>query len=299
MEIRWMKAFIAVAEELNFGRAAQRLHIAQPAVSQQIFHLERHLGIQLFERNKRTVRLTDAGDAFLEPCRAALRSIEAASGQARNAGTGEFGKIRIGFNAGFTADHLVALVRAVDRQYPNMELIIDSSRRNPEVIKKVEKQDLDIGLVGGPVRGEGLSWRTIWPGHLGVLMPQDHPLAHLAKVPTLALKNETLVLIFQAPGWTIRSMAEEACDRAGFSPAKIIEVADGMTLSALINAKVGLAFATTGAGHNTAKGLVMRPLAEEYIVQNSIVWKTGTETPALKNVLKLAQDLTHTPPPVP
>jgi DNA-binding transcriptional LysR family regulator len=68
MEIRWMRAFIAVAEELNFGRAAQRLHVAQPAVSQQIFHLERHLGIQLFERNKRTVRLTDAGDAFLEPC---------------------------------------------------------------------------------------------------------------------------------------------------------------------------------------------------------------------------------------
>src|SRR5687768_10807295 len=199
-----MKTFIAVAEELHFGRAAQQLHIAQPAVSQQILNLEKYLGIQLFERNKRTVRLTDAGEAFLEPCRESLRSIDAASNQARNAGTGEFGRIRIGFSGGFASDHLVALVRSINRAYPHIELVIDSSRRNPEVIRMVEKQDLDIGLVGGPVKGECLNWRTLWAGQLGVLLPTDHPLAHLTKVPTLALKKEPLVLIAPAPGWTVR-----------------------------------------------------------------------------------------------
>jgi DNA-binding transcriptional LysR family regulator len=295
VEVRWMKAFIAVAEELNFGRAAQLLHIAQPAVSQQIFQLERYLGIQLFDRNKRTVRLTDAGSAFLEPCRAALRSIEAASGHARNAGTGEFGRIRIGFNAGFTTDHLVALVRAVHREYPNIELAIDSSKRNSEVLENVEKQDLDLGLVGGPVRGEGLSWKTIWPGKLGVLMPPDHPLAQLATVPSKALKEETLILMAQAPGWTIRSMAEDACGQAGFSPKKIIEVTDGMTLAALVNAKAGMGFATTSADYTTAKDLVLLPLAEEFTVQNSIVWKATTSTPALNNVLRVA-DILSSPP---
>ncbi|MFT4470524.1 LysR family transcriptional regulator [Arthrobacter sulfonylureivorans] len=290
-----MKTFIAVAEELNFGRAALRLHIAQPAVSQQILTLEKYLGIQLFERNKRTVRLTDAGEAFLEPCRASLRAIDAASSQARNAGTGEFGRIRIGFNGGFASDLLVSLVRSINRAYPNIELAIDSSRRNPEVIRMVEKQDLDIGLVGGPVKGESLNWRILGSGRLGVLLPADHPLALLTEVPTLALKKEPLVLIAPAPGWTVRGMAEEACHNAGFTPEKIIDVTDALTLFALINARVGVGFASTTAHGTTANNLVLRPLAENYLVQNSIVWKSGTETPALRNVLRLAEDLVEDP----
>jgi DNA-binding transcriptional LysR family regulator len=286
-----MKTFIAVAEELHFGRAAQQLHIAQPAVSQQIVNLEKHLGIQLFDRNKRTVRLTDAGEAFLEPCRESLRSIDAAGSQARNAGTGEFGRIRIGFNGGFASDHLVALVRSINRAYPHIELVIDSSRRNPEVIKRVEKTDLDIGLVGGPVKGESLACLPLWPGQLGVLLPTDHQLATMDKVPTLALKKEALILIAPAPGWTVRSMAEEACHQAGFTPDKIIEVNDPLTVFALINAGVGVGFASTGAYGTTANSLVLRPLAEDYAIPNSIVWKTGTETPALKNVLRLAEEL--------
>jgi DNA-binding transcriptional LysR family regulator len=179
--------------------------------------------------------------------------------QARNAGTGEFGRIRIGFNGGFASDHLVALVRSINRAYPHIELVIDSSRRNPEVIRMVEKQDLDIGLVGGPVKGESLSWRTLWPGQLGVLLPTDHPLAHMTKVPTLALKKEPLILIGPAPGWTVRAMAEEACHRAGFTPAKIIEVTDALTVFALINGRVGVGFASTGAHGTTANNLVLRP----------------------------------------
>jgi DNA-binding transcriptional LysR family regulator len=291
MEVRWMKTFIAVAEELHFGRAAQQLHIAQPAVSQQIANLEKYLGIQLFERNKRSVRLTDAGEAFLEPCRESLRSIDTASSQARNAGTGELGRIRIGFNAGFASDLLVALVRSINRAYPHIELVIDSSRRNPDVLRMVEKQDLDLGLVGGSVKGESLNWRTLGVGKLGVLLPADHSLANMSNVPTLALKNEPLVLIASAPGWTVRGMAEEACHRAGFTPDKVIDVTDALTVFALINAGVGVGFASTGAHGTTANNLAFRPLAEDYVVQNSIVWKSGTETPALKNVLRLAEGL--------
>ena len=102
MELRWLTAFVMVAEELNYRRAAERLHVAQPAISQQIMNLEKDLGVRLFDRNNRSVQLTDAGDAFLAPCRSALRALENAGLSARNAGTGEFGKIRLGFNAGFS-----------------------------------------------------------------------------------------------------------------------------------------------------------------------------------------------------
>ena len=102
MQLRWLTAFVTVAEELNYRRAVERLHVAQPAISQQIMNLQRDLGVKLFDRNNRSVQLTDAGDAFLAPCRSALSALENAGLSARNAGTGEYGKIRLGFNAGFT-----------------------------------------------------------------------------------------------------------------------------------------------------------------------------------------------------
>ena len=109
----------------------QRLFVAQPAVSQQIMNLEKDLGVRLFDRNKRSVKLTDAGAAFLGPCREALGAVENAGLLARNAGTGEYGKIRVGFNAGFATDHLVALVQVLRREHPHLELEIDNSRRDP------------------------------------------------------------------------------------------------------------------------------------------------------------------------
>ena len=100
MELRWMTAFVSVAEELSYRRAAQRLLVAQPAISQQIMNLEKELGVKLFDRNNRSVRLTDAGSAFLPPCRTALDAVDKAGLQACNAGTGEHGKIRIARQGG-------------------------------------------------------------------------------------------------------------------------------------------------------------------------------------------------------
>src|SRR6478609_2403299 len=178
LELRWMRAFVAVAEELSYRRAAERLLIAQPAVSQQIASLEKDLGVRLFDRNNRRVRLTDAGATFLIPCRAALRSVETAGLLAQNSGTGEHGKIRVGFNAGFTADHLVALTKGLRDAYPHIELVIDTSRRTPEILSLINDDALDVGLVGGPVKVPGVSKRVISKSQLCVILPEEHPLAH-------------------------------------------------------------------------------------------------------------------------
>lgn len=172
-----------------------------------------------------------------------------------------------------------------------MELVIHSSRRNAEVVRMVENQEVDVGLVGGPVNGEHLMRRALWAGELGVLLPADHLPAHMTKVPTLALKKEPLVLIAPAPGLTVRSMAEEACARAGFTPHSIIEVTDALTVFVLVNAGAGIGFASTGAQGTAAHSLLLRPLAEDYIVETSIIWRAGTETPALQNVLAATEDL--------
>src|ERR1700759_3660079 len=107
MELRWMRAFLAVAEELSFSRAAERLHMAQPALSNQIKQLETGLGLRLFERNTRAVRLTAAGEAFREPCEKALRYAAEAAAAAQDAEGGRAGRVRIGFS-GIFASPLVA-----------------------------------------------------------------------------------------------------------------------------------------------------------------------------------------------
>src|SRR6478736_7778661 len=213
VDVRWMKAFMAVASELSFGRAAQQLHLAQPAVTAQIHNLERYLGVKLFERNNRGVRLTDAGEAFLEPCRAALQAIDAAATQARNGGTGEYGTIKIGFNVAFSIDPLVPLTRAVRTSYPGLKLQIDVPRRNGEIVRMVERQELHLGLIGGSVTGEGLGSLPIGTARLCVVVPRDHRLADLPEVAIPMLTDEPLVLASVGPD-TVRSVVEHAFEVA-------------------------------------------------------------------------------------
>ena len=286
MELRWLTAFVAVAEELNYRRAAQRLFVAQPAISQQIMSLEKDLGVRLFDRNNRSVRLTDAGAAFLRPCREALGAVENAGLLARNAGTGEYGKIRVGFNAGFATDHLVALVQVLRREHPHLELEIDNSRRTPDILKLLRTDRLDIGLVGGPATGPGLAQRAISSTRLGVLMRDGHPLSEARSVPVRALADEHLVLLESAPGWSIRRLVEDALDGAGVAPREVTTVADSTTMLAFVGAGIGIGFGAMSSAALTPRQLTLVPLAEGADVPTSLVWKASNDTPALRIVIR-------------
>ena len=290
VELRWLTAFIAVAEELNFRRAAERLHIAQPAISQQIMNLEKDLGVRLFDRNNRSVQLTDAGEGFLGPCRSALAGLENAGLVARNAGTGEYGKIRLGFNAGFTTDHLVTLVRVLRSEHPNLELVIDTSRRTPDILKMLREQELDLGLVGGPAKAVGLARRRISTTRLGVVLPENHSLAQSAAVPVQALADEHLILLESTPGWSIRRMVDDALEQAGVSPKDVTTVADGMTMLAFVAAGVGIGFSSMNAAALTPQHLRLIPLADGSDVTTSMVWRSANETPALRTVIAAAEE---------
>ena len=289
MELRWLAAFIAVAEELNYRRAAERLFVAQPAISQQIMNLEKDLGVRLFDRNNRSVRLTDAGEAFLTPCRQALTVIENAGLLARNAGTGEYGRIRVGFNAGFTTDHLVTLFGVLRRDHPNLELTMDTSRRTPDILKMLRDEELDVGLVGGPANGPGLDHIRISSTRLGVVLRESHLLARSAEVPVEALADEHLVLLESLPGWSIRSLVEGALERAGVTPLEITTVADGMTMLAFVAAGIGVGFASLNTDALTPRNLALIPVAGEADVTTSLVWKTSNDTPALRTVINAAE----------
>ncbi|WP_160097275.1 LysR family transcriptional regulator [Rhodococcus sp. T7] len=289
MQINWMYAFVAVAEELHFGRAARRLNIAQPAVSQQIQNLEKFLGARLFDRDKRSVRLTDAGEAYLQPCRQALWSIDNAAQQARNAGTGEYGRLRLGYNAGFAHDHFVDLVRAVNDEYPHLELEIDASRPNAELLGLVEEGALDLAVLGGPVSGTRLARQVVASVRLGVLLHAGHPLAKESTISMDRLREETFVLMRPAPGRTVRQMVEELCDVAGFRPRRIIEVKDALTILTFIVAEIGVGFGIHPARTTTPASTSHIPIDESRPTDISVVWRKGAETPASRNVLELVR----------
>lgn len=285
VDVKWLTAFVTVAEELSFRRAAGRLFIAQPAVSQQIRNLERELGVRLFERTKRTVRLSEAGSAFLEPCRAVLAGIDHATRLARNAGSGEYGSIRLGFNAGFTTDYLVTLARVLAAEHPGLQVTFDVSRGTPDILRLVRDDHLDLGLVGGPVTGVGLGHRRIGSTSLGVVLPETHPLATESALPVSRLLGEPLVLVEAQPGWSIRAMVQDVFSGLGAAPAKITTVADGMTMQAFVLAGIGIGFAPMNTAARMPRSLVLRPLEGAQATPTSAVWKQANETPALLTVV--------------
>ena len=287
---------MVVAEELNFRRAAERLYIAQPAVSQQIANLERFLGIRLLDRDNRAVRLTDAGQAFLSACQDVLKSVEAAELLARNAGSGEYGKIRLGFNAGFAADHFVTLVRTLRRKHPHLELAIESSRGNHEILRLLREDALDVGLIGGPVTGEGLVGRALSPVQLCVAVAEEHPLADRTVVRMEELRDEVFILTPPTAGLSLRRMVDDVLERHGLQPREVVPAADAITVVSLVGAGIGVAFASQHTLSTTPRQVRLIPLDDDSRLSTSLVWKAGRESPALRNVIRAADECLAGPP---
>src|SRR5262249_41019563 len=176
VELRHLRYFVAVAEELNFSRAAERLHMAQPPLSVAIRQLEQELGTSLFERTSREVRLTESGVALLDGARRTLAEAEAAFTAARRAAAGEVGSLRIGYNwrAGF--ETLPALGQALRRAHPDVELLAEEMRPN-RMAAALRAGAIDVALALYPDIVATLSYVTVRREHIVALLSDTHPLA--------------------------------------------------------------------------------------------------------------------------
>ncbi|MEU6019637.1 LysR substrate-binding domain-containing protein [Streptomyces sp. NPDC047515] len=296
MELRHLSAFVAVAEELHFGRAAKRLQMAQPPLSQQIRQLEKELGVQLFERNTRSVRLTSAGESFLQPVRTVLDDLDTAVRAAKAAGRGEYGRVTIGFAGASSHETLPLLTRAVRAAHPALELVMRGQTYANVALDRVADGSLDLGFVRLPVTQPAVAYRVIDEEELVCALPSDHRLARLESVPIAVLAEEPFVSFPANTGSTVRDAMVGACDSAGFNPRVVQEAPDSYTILALVAAGVGVTVTVTSVQHIQQNGLVYRPLSGPPIrLQAALAWRSDNPSAALRAVLAVAEEALPTP----
>ncbi|MFT3967233.1 MAG: LysR substrate-binding domain-containing protein [Sphingobium sp.] len=243
MDLRHLRYFLCVAEEMHFGRAAQRLGISQPPLSQQIRALEEELGVRLFERTSRRVRLTDAGRLFEPEARQTLAQADRAAQTARRAHRGEIGHFGLGFTA--SAPFVPRVADALYRfrqEHPGVALVLQELGRD-EQIARVEQGQLDIGIIRGfeqPSLPPGLRLESLLEEDMLLAMRQDHPLALRSADPAIAdLAGEPLVLYGNANGAGFNEHLLALCQAAGFRADVAYEAGSFATLLGLVAAGFG------------------------------------------------------------
>jgi DNA-binding transcriptional LysR family regulator len=297
LEPRLLRYFLAVAEELHFGRAAARLYIAQPSLSNQIHNLERTLGVDLFARSRRKVELTPAGRTLLEEAPIALAALERAADRTRLAGSGVAGTVRLGYAPMAGYETLAAILAAVEHDSPDLT-VLASEHFSSEIPGRVLAGDLDVGIALFPEPMPGVRSTLVRSEPLALLCGKDHRLAATDPVPVADLQDETVLLFPRelAPGYYDRVVA--ACEKSGFQP-RIQVFTDpppqAMVARLLANREVGLppasfAYHTAAADRGYAACRIVRP---EIRVEWSLVCSAKAQFAAVTRFLESASRCTE------
>ena len=242
IELRHLRYFVAVAEELHFGRAALRLHLAQPPLSQQIRKLEEILGYQLFLRTSRAVKLTSAGEVFLERARRTLRNVQEDMEEARSVGRGEEGFLRVGFIGSAMLTALPAMLGRYRRLYPKVNLQLNESHTSI-VVQKLLKGELDAGFLRDGGHAPGLEIERLFSEPFIAVLPKKHPLAQHKTISARALRDEPFVLFTPAAGVLAYEKTVSLCEEHGFRPGVVQEAPQWLTIMRLVGAGLGVTIA--------------------------------------------------------
>lgn len=262
LELRHLRYFVAVAEELNFTRAAERLHIAQPPLSTQIRLLEEELGAQLFERDKRRVYLTQAGREMLERARAILAAAEQAKDAVRRTASGETGELRLGYvpSAMFT-EVLPGVIRRFQKRYPRVRLHLHEVP-SIEQLYALHNRELDVGILRRPDMAipAGVRLEEWYQAPLVAALPKAHRLAARDELRIADLKDEPLILFPRQSGIGLYWRVVDLCVKAKFRPRIARETRDYAVMIGLVSAGVGIALVPSDTQCIGLKGVTYRPV---------------------------------------
>lgn len=273
MELRHLRYFVAVAEELNFSRAAERLHIAQPPLSQQIRSLETELGVQLFNRNKHRVCLTEVGELFLVEARQTLIQAERAIETAQRASQGELGRLVIGFASSIAYSIFPDILRAFREKLPGVELILHELNTSLQT-QGVHGGTIDLGFVHLPIAEERLSLLTVLEEPMVVAVPKTHPLADHPQISLASLANDRFILFPRHVASGFYDQVLSACQQAGFTPNVIQEAKLMQTIVCLVAGEMGVALVPASLQNLQRTGVIYAALEEKIPpLKTAMIWR--------------------------
>lgn len=277
MELRHLRYFVAVAEELHFGRAAERVGIAQPPLSQQIQKLEREMGVRLFVRTKRRVELTHPGQVFLAEARRTLAQAEHAVEAARRAERGEVGRLAVGFVGSSTYTVLPPVLRAFRRQHPGVELTL-RELTTAQQLEAVRRGEIDVGFVRTPAPDGQLAQRVLIEEEFVVALPRSHPSARRRRVALRDLRGDAFILYPRALAAGLYDRVVSACQQSGFSPRVIQETTQVPVMVSLVASGLGVAVVPACVQALRWNNVVYRLLCEPKPRTNiALVWRRNSE----------------------
>lgn len=293
MDVKHIRAFLIVAEELHFGRAAERLHMTQPPVSRLIRNLEQDMSAQLFERSTRTVRLTAAGEALVEPARNILISYQLANAAVEAAGKGEVGHLRLGFTGIATHTLVGRLSKLVRNTHPGIHLSLQSSSFALPAMDNVTDGTFDLAFGHWPFVPQAVETRTLAQESLVVALPKGHRLSGRESVSMKELETEDFITLPPNPGSTTIERLYALCQAAGFSPSVAQVAPDTWTILSLVGAEFGCSVTVSSVPRNiTFPNVVFIPLEDpQGPFPLLMAWRRDNDNPALHEVLRLAAKL--------
>lgn len=294
IELRHLRYFVAVAEELNFSKAAERLGMAQPPLSQQIQRLEAIVGHPLFERRPR-VRLTPAGEAFLLSARRALAQVEQGVEASHRAARGEIGTVTVGFAASMVLSLVPEAVRAFRKRFPGVELHLRELSSAAQV-QALRDGQIDVGFVREPMAADPeIELEEIGGESFVAVLPPEHPLADRRRVPLAALAEEPFVHFPRhvAPGLYDRILS--LCQDAGFHPRVVQEAHEWLTIVGLVEAGMGVSLVPESFRKLKWGKVIYRPLegsGARYAI--TLCWRAGGGRPAVEAFLRTCREVAKT-----
>lgn len=292
MDLRHLKYFLAVADELNIGRAAARLHISQPPLTRQIRSLEEELGVDLFNRTAKGVELTQAGEMFKEDAENIRMLLEAAVDRVHRAGEGKLGRIDIGIFGSAIYDTIPKLLQIFREKLPGVRVVLHTMNKS-EQIEALRQRRITLAFNRMMSPEPDIGRELVVTEKLVAVVPAEHELARRETIPIRALADHPLILFPNVGRPNFIDKVLDLCKQQGFEPEVSQEVGDAVTGIALVARGFGVTLIPESAA-NAIKvdGTVYRPLADapQAIVDLSVLYRATDQSPLLKAFLSVVRE---------
>jgi len=287
IELRHLRYFLAVAETLHFSRAAKRLGIAQPPLSQQIKRLEQLLGHALFERTTRGVKLTLAGQLLAKRARSTLEKVDEDLSQVRRLGRGEEGTLTVGFSGSVMFTELPAAIQSYRRRYPKVELRLRELVTTAQIAALLNGT-LDLAFLRDGDPTEGIRITTLLKEKYVAVLPEAHPLAQRRSLSVKALEGEAFIMFARRKGPLAYDRTIACCERSGFRPNIVQDAPQWLTLVRLVAAGLGVSLAPACVARVAMPGAVYREMNAPCRTSIDLGVKVGAESVLAKNFIEIA-----------